>query len=145
MRRAFERRRDLVVRLAREIPGLKVNNPDGAFYLFPEVSYYLGKADGDRVIKTSSELAMYILEVGHVATVAGDAFGAPNYLRLSYGYFRGEYHRGPAPHERGARPVEISDSIDNDNIVRPPCRPGCGESARRPFLCRYGLAFYLLS
>ncbi len=84
MRRAFERRRDLVVRLAREIPGLKVNNPDGAFYLFPEVSYYLGKADGDRVIKTSSELAMYILEVGHVATVAGDAFGAPNYLRLSY-------------------------------------------------------------
>ena len=84
MRRAFERRRDLVVRLAREIPGLKVNNPDGAFYLFPEVSYYLGKADGDRFIKTSSELAMYILEVGHVATVAGDAFGAPNYLRLSY-------------------------------------------------------------
>ena len=84
MRRAFERRRDLVVRLAREIPGLKVNNPDGAFYLFPEVSYYLGKADGDRVIKTSSDLAMYILEVGHVATVAGDAFGAPNYLRLSY-------------------------------------------------------------
>lgn len=84
MRRAFERRRDLVVRLAREIPGLKVNNPDGAFYLFPEVSCYLGKADGDRVIKTSSDLAMYILEVGHVATVAGDAFGAPNYLRLSY-------------------------------------------------------------
>ena len=84
MRRAFERRRDLVVRLAREIPGLKVNNPDGAFYLFPEISCYLGKADGDRVIKTSSDLAMYILEVGHVATVAGDAFGAPNYLRLSY-------------------------------------------------------------
>lgn len=84
MRRAFERRRDLVVRLAREIPGLKVNNPDGAFYLFPEVGYYLGKRDGEREIKSSSDLAMYILEVGHVATVAGDAFGAPNYLRLSY-------------------------------------------------------------
>ncbi len=84
MRRAFERRRDLVVRLAREIPGLKVNNPDGAFYLFPEVGYYLGKRDGEREIKSSSDLAMYILEVGHVATVAGDAFGAPIYLRLSY-------------------------------------------------------------
>lgn len=84
MRRAFERRRDLVVRLAREIPGLKVNNPDGAFYLFPEVGYYLDKRDGECEIKSSSDLAMYILEVGHVATVAGDAFGAPNYLRLSY-------------------------------------------------------------
>ena len=73
-----------MVRLAREIPGLKVNNPDGAFYLFPEVGYYLGKRDGEREIKSSSDLAMYILEVGHVATVAGDAFGAPNYLRLSY-------------------------------------------------------------
>ena len=84
MRRAFERRRDLVVRLAQEIPGLKVNNPQGAFYLFPEISYYLGKTDGERVVNTSSDLAMYILEVGHVATVAGDAFGAPDYLRLSY-------------------------------------------------------------
>ena len=82
-RRDFERRRDLVVRLAQEIPGLKVNNPQGAFYLFPEISYYLGKTDGERVVNTSSVLAMYFLEVGHVATVAGDAFGAPDYLRLS--------------------------------------------------------------
>ncbi len=84
MRQAFQRRRDLVVALAKEIPGMKVNNPQGAFYLFPEISYYLGKSDGDRRIETSSDLAMYILEVGHVATVAGDAFGAPHYLRFSY-------------------------------------------------------------
>ena len=70
--------------LAKEIPGLKVNDPQGAFYLFPEVSHYLGNSDGERKINTSSDLAMYILEVGHVATVAGDAFGAPDYLRLSY-------------------------------------------------------------
>ena len=84
MRQAFQHRRDLVVRLAKEIPGLKVNDPQGAFYLFPVVSHYLGKSDGERKINTSSDLAMYILEVGHVATVAGDAFGAPDYLRLSY-------------------------------------------------------------
>ena len=84
MRQAFQHRRDLVVRLAKEIPGLKVNDPQGAFYLFPEISHYLGKSDGERKINTSSDLAMYILEVGHVATVAGDAFGAPDYLRLSY-------------------------------------------------------------
>lgn len=84
MRRAFERRRDLVVRLAREIPGLKVNEPQGAFYLFPEVSSYLGKRFGDRVIATSGDLAMYLLEEGHVATVDGAAFCAPGYIRLSY-------------------------------------------------------------
>ncbi len=84
MRQAFQHRRDLVVRLAQEIPGMKVNNPQGAFYLFPEISFYLGKTDGNRRIETSSDLAMYILEEGHVATVAGDAFGAPDYLRLSY-------------------------------------------------------------
>lgn len=84
MRRAFERRRDLVVALAREIPGLKVNKPDGAFYLFPEVSYYLGKRAGERVISTDSDLAMYLLEEAHVATVAGSAFEAPGYIRLSY-------------------------------------------------------------
>ena len=71
MRQAFQHRRDLVVRLAKEIPGLKVNDPQGAFYLFPEVSHYLGKSDGERKINTASDLAMYILEVGHVATVAG--------------------------------------------------------------------------
>ncbi|MDE6098054.1 MAG: pyridoxal phosphate-dependent aminotransferase [Muribaculaceae bacterium] len=84
MRKAFERRRDLVVRMAREIPGLKVNQPMGAFYLFPEVSAYLGKSYGDRKIETSADLAMYLLEEGHVATVDGAAFGAPGYIRLSY-------------------------------------------------------------
>ena len=84
MRRAFERRRDLVVRLAREIPGLNVNEPQGAFYLFPEVSAYFGKSYNGRVISDASDLAIYLLEEGHVATVAGDAFCAPGYIRLSY-------------------------------------------------------------
>lgn len=84
MRKAFERRRNLVVGLAREIPGLKVNEPKGAFYLFPEVSSYFGLSDGTRRIDDSSSLAMYLLEKAHVATVAGDAFNAPGYLRLSY-------------------------------------------------------------
>ena len=84
MRKAFERRRNLVVELTKEIPGFKVNNPQGAFYLFPEVSYYFGKSDGQHVIKTSDDLAMYLLEDAHVATVGGDAFGAPDCLRFSY-------------------------------------------------------------
>lgn len=84
MRQAFERRRDLVVSLAREIPGLKVNVPQGAFYLFPEVSAYIGRRFGDRIIENDSDLAMYLLEEGHVATVAGSAFCLPGYIRLSY-------------------------------------------------------------
>lgn len=84
MRKAFERRRDLVVGLARAIPGLKVNEPQGAFYLFPEVSSYFGKRYGDNVIENDTDLAMYLLEVGHVATVAGSAFCSPGYIRLSY-------------------------------------------------------------
>lgn len=81
---AFRRRRDLVVELARRIPGLKVNEPQGAFYLFPEVSAYLGRRCGDRVITTDDDLAMYLLEEGHVATVSGAAFCMPGYIRLSY-------------------------------------------------------------
>ena len=81
---AFRRRRDLVVELARRIPGLKVNEPQGAFYLFPEVSAYLGRRCGDRVIATDDDLAMYLLEEGHVATVSGSAFCMPGYIRLSY-------------------------------------------------------------
>lgn len=84
MRQAFERRRNLLVSLLREIPGLEVNVPDGAFYLFPKCSSFFGKSDGTKVIKTSTDLAMFLLERGHVAVVGGDAFGAPEYFRLSY-------------------------------------------------------------
>ena len=84
MRQAFERRKNLIVRLAREIPGLEVNDPQGAFYLFPRCSSFFGKADGDRTINSSTDLAMYLLEVGHVATVGGDAFGSPKCFRMSY-------------------------------------------------------------
>ena len=84
MRVAFQRRRDLVVSLAREIPGIKVNEPQGAFYLFPEVSSYFGKKYDDKVINNAADLAMYLLEEGHVATVDGEAFCLPGYIRLSY-------------------------------------------------------------
>ena len=84
MRKAFERRRDLVEKLSQDVPGFRINHPQGAFYLFPEVSYYFGKSDGERTIANDSDLAMYLLEKGHVATVSGDAFCAPGYLRLSY-------------------------------------------------------------
>lgn len=81
---AFRARRDLIVGLAKEIPGIETNVPDGAFYLFPKVEAYLGKSHEGRVIATDSDLAMYLLEVGHVASVAGSAFGMPGYIRLSY-------------------------------------------------------------
>ncbi|MDL2282472.1 pyridoxal phosphate-dependent aminotransferase [Parabacteroides sp. OttesenSCG-928-G06] len=84
MREAFLRRRDLVVRLCQDIPGIKLNVPQGAFYLFPELDYYFGKSAGDRKINDAGDLAMYLLEVGHVATVGGTAFGAPKCLRFSY-------------------------------------------------------------
>ena len=84
MRKAFERRRDLVVRLARQIPGLVINEPEGAFYLFPEVSSFFGKSAHGYSIKDSASLALYLLEVAHVATVDGAAFCAPGYIRLSY-------------------------------------------------------------
>lgn len=84
MRQAFEKRRDLIVSLAREIPGLEVNVPQGAFYLFPKCSSFYGKSDGERTINSSTDLAMYLLEKGHVATVGGDAFGDPDCFRMSY-------------------------------------------------------------
>ena len=84
MRKAFERRRDLIVKLAKDIPGLEVNVPEGAFYLFPKCSSFFGKKCGDTVINTSSDFAMYLLEQAHVATVGGDAFGDPECFRMSY-------------------------------------------------------------
>ena len=84
MRKAFERRRDLIVSLAKDIPGLEVNVPEGAFYLFPKCSSFFGKSDGMHTVNNSTDLAMYLLEVGHVATVGGDAFGDPDCFRMSY-------------------------------------------------------------
>lgn len=84
MRKAFERRRDLIVRLAKEVPGFEVNVPQGAFYLFPKCSSFYGKSANGRTIHNSDELAMYLLEVGHVACVGGTSFGAPECIRMSY-------------------------------------------------------------
>ncbi|KAA6341318.1 Aspartate aminotransferase [termite gut metagenome] len=84
MRKAFEHRRNLIVRLAKEIPGFEVNIPQGAFYLFPKCSSYFGKFAGERKITNATDLVTYLLEVGHVACVGGDAFGAPEYIRISY-------------------------------------------------------------
>ena len=84
MRQAFERRRNLIVELAKDIPGLEVNVPEGAFYLFPKCSSFFGKSDGTTVVKNSTDLALYLLEKGHVATVGGDAFGDPECFRMSY-------------------------------------------------------------
>lgn len=84
MRQAFLRRRNLVVRLINEIPGLQINNPQGAFYVFPRCSAFYGKAYNGKTIANSNDLAMFLLEVGHVACVGGDAFGAPDCIRMSY-------------------------------------------------------------
>jgi len=84
MRKAFQRRRDLIVRLAKEVPGFEVNMPQGAFYLFPKCSSFFGKSVDGRVINNSDDLAMYLLEVAHVACVGGASFGAPECIRMSY-------------------------------------------------------------
>ena len=84
MTEEFHKRRDLFVKLLSEIPGFKVNNPTGAFYVFPDVSYYYGKADGSHKINNADDLCDYLLYTGHVALVSGDAFGAPECVRLSY-------------------------------------------------------------
>ena len=85
MRQAFERRRDLIVKLAKDIPGLEVNVPEGAFYLFPKCSSFYGKKSSEGyAVNNSTDLALYLLEKGHVATVGGDAFGDPNCFRMSY-------------------------------------------------------------
>ena len=84
MRVAFERRRNLIVKLAKEIPGLEVNMPQGAFYLFPKCNSYFGKSNGEKTINNSTDFAMYLLEEAHVATVGGDAFGDPDCFRMSY-------------------------------------------------------------
>jgi aspartate aminotransferase len=84
MRDAFKKRRDLVLNLMKEIPGMKTNVPDGAFYIFPDISHYFGKSYNSYSIKNSSDLSMFILEEGNVALVSGDAFGDDNCIRFSY-------------------------------------------------------------
>jgi aspartate aminotransferase len=84
MRDGFLRRRDIVCKLLRDIKGMKVKVPQGAFYVMPDISYYLGKSDGDVTIKTSDDLTLYLLDKAQVAVVGGDAFGAPDCIRISY-------------------------------------------------------------
>ena len=84
MKKAFLERRDLMLQLLGEVPGLKLNHPDGAFYIFPDISWYFGKSDGTTQINNANDLCMYLLNKVFVATVPGDAFGDPNCLRFSY-------------------------------------------------------------
>ncbi len=84
MKEAFHRRRDLICGLLKEIKGLKVPVPEGAFYVMPDISYFLGKSDGETKITNSDDLALYILDKAQVAVVGGDAFGAPDCIRISY-------------------------------------------------------------
>ena len=84
MRIAFHKRRDLMLEMLSEIPGIRTNTPDGAFYIFPDVSHYFGKSDGEKTISNSIDFCMYILNNAHVALVAGEAFGSPNCVRISY-------------------------------------------------------------
>ena len=84
MRKAFERRRNLIYELAKDIPGLEVNKPEGAFYLFPKCSSFFGKSANGHTINTSTDLVLYLLEEAHVATVSGDAFGDAECFRMSY-------------------------------------------------------------
>lgn len=80
----FRKRRELVVRLLQDIPGLKTNMPGGAFYVFPDVSFFFGKTLRGKTINDANDFAMYLLSEANVATVTGDAFGNPNCIRLSY-------------------------------------------------------------
>lgn len=80
----FQSRRKLIIELLSEIPGLRINEPEGAFYVFPDVSYYFGKTLNGKTIKDASDFALYLLEEAHVATVTGDAFGNGNCIRISY-------------------------------------------------------------
>jgi aspartate aminotransferase len=81
---AFHKRRDLLISLLKEIPGVKTNVPNGAFYLFPDMSYYFGKSNGSVTISNSTDLCLYLLDQAHVALVPGEAFGSPECLRISY-------------------------------------------------------------
>jgi len=84
MNEAFRRRRDLMVKQLSDIPGIKYNIPEGAFYVFPDVSSYFGKSYNGKLIANAEDLCLYLLDTAHIATVPGDGFGAPNNVRISY-------------------------------------------------------------
>src|SRR5690606_31009354 len=84
MREAFRRRRDLICGLLKEIKGMKISVPQGAFYVMPDIGYFLGKSKGGVTVTTADEMALYLLDVAQVAVVGGDAFGAPTCIRISY-------------------------------------------------------------
>ena len=84
MRKAFENRKNLILKLASEIEGFNLKEPEGAFYIFPECNSYFGKSHNGKTIQSSTDLAMFLLEDAHVACVGGDAFGAKNCIRMSY-------------------------------------------------------------
>ncbi len=80
----FTRRRKKTIELVAGIPGIKVFKPEGAFYIFPDISSYFGKSDGDNLIRNSNDLCMYLLNTAHVSSVMGDAFGEPRCIRFSF-------------------------------------------------------------
>jgi len=84
MKNTFLKRRNILLERLNEIPGIKCNIPQGAFYIFPDVSYYFGKKDGEKIIKDANDLCMYLLNKAHVALVSGAAFGNPECIRISY-------------------------------------------------------------
>jgi len=84
MTEEFTRRRKRVLEIIKEVPGVKCFEPEGAFYIFPDVSYYYGKSDGTTTVSNASEFCMYLLNTAHVSSVMGDAFGEPNCVRFSF-------------------------------------------------------------
>jgi aspartate aminotransferase len=94
MRDEFMARKQMVLDMLAEIPGIRLSVPDGAFYVFPDVSSYFGKSAGDRLIANADDLAMYLLEKAHVSTVTGGAFGEPNCIRISYAASRADLQKG---------------------------------------------------
>jgi aspartate aminotransferase len=94
MQAAFENRKKLVLSMLADIPGIRISEPDGAFYVFPDVSSYFGKKAGEQTIANADDLAMYLLETAHVSTVSGSAFGEPNCIRISYAASTADLEKG---------------------------------------------------
>jgi aspartate aminotransferase len=94
MVKEFSERRKMVMQMLADIPNIRIDEPAGAFYVFPDVSYYFGKKDGDTVIPNADALCMYLLEKAHVSTVTGGAFGEPNCIRISYAASREDIQKG---------------------------------------------------